>query len=1501
MTHSATEKALELIEKYEAKFLSWGLTKQELSEDELLLILSPLDDDISDLITGLLNEKLIFKVPRSHPVKYRTRMSEGVNLFAQLRQWFPNTSWESASTLVADFRFLLTPRFFPNRKFSLKEVIEKLSNVLRNDEEGKVLEAILSPAGGVERKLSEFQLDTAFELLKEPIDRNDTACIVTAGTGSGKTLAFYLPAFIKILSDAGKYTGTQILAAYPRNELLKDQLSTALQESRSVKKSDSKFKTIRLGAYFGDTPTTWQIERNKFPKSWRSTKIGKVCPFLLCPEEIDDQICKGSLTWLTEDIQENIERLVCVECGAEVTDKEIALTRNSMSKNPPDILFATTEMINRKMHDMWDMHVFGIGPYVKSPVKMFLIDEAHIYSGATGAQNAFVFRRWRNMTKSKAPVKWVGLSATLRDAELFFSNLTGVKEDFVREVAPRNEDMTQRGHEYQLLLRGDPQSQSALLSTTIQSIMLLLRLHDPIGSENSSKGIFGNKVFAFCDNLDLINRLYRQYLDAEGRDPIGKIDSRKNGSLALLRSPLHNNSEIDWRAAAIKGQEWWIVDSLRVGRVPPEIRRTSAQDTGVSSSAEVVIATASLEVGFDDPTVGGVIQHKSPRDIAQFVQRRGRAGRPQIMHPWTVVVLSDFGRDRITYQSYEQLFDPIIPPKSLPLGNRSIQKMQATFALIDWLTTKVTKRNNLRPLLSEPIRIEEDDTERTAETKKAKRKVQKEILGYLKEILEKEETRFEFLRFLSSALSLPERDIEIICWGSPRSIFLETIPTIIRRLESNWHCVKNETAVPFGDISQIDHPFPEFLPKTLFSDLCLPEIAVITPEDFRDEGNTESAFLILNELAPGKVTERYSIWTPKTLWVDPGIGGNLDISESILCDSDVIGYRKNSEGTEIEVHRPYAVAPNVTESSISTKSIGRYIWQFEGQVIGEIKSAAFSQTSKWKKIIESVDFAMQVGDSGVRILRFATEGNAEITKRVGHETSREKVSYQLCKRNEPVAIGVELEVDAFRLVFSPPNDLKEFNLENDQRRFRQLKFDKLVHELKCKLKEQDVNPFLIDLLAQLIVSSVAQESQTIPSTGSIQIDWSNDETRKNMIASFDRQHSDPNLFTDNEDTESKMRIQISEILQNETNLSIIRDEYNTLCTSPDETWIPWLRSRCTATLAAGIELAIQMLLPHFNVDSDLNIDITENADKFEIWFSESVVGGGAIVEAFHTAYEEDPRRFWTLVEAAFHPGDLEEAAINLEKILPLLQNTEIAEAAVSFRSATDEDVLPSWQTLLAEMANKGIIPSHALASSLSVRIFRDGATEETDLMIQKVFEIWKTLEKNVDIAVDLRSFCGLLLEDENFIEELSKSVPGSPPSDPVDRRKWAFDILIGLLWHPPEVIRQSELKANIRFIEFADIALTERSLILDLLQVNDVRVSISNSNYREELEKHLIDNGKCVLCVPIENGKELKATLTDLFINPIEMGWLYLYPRIKGLRKGPSEFEITLELAEAPQ
>ncbi|MCP5939631.1 DEAD/DEAH box helicase, partial [Klebsiella pneumoniae] len=61
------------------------------------------------------------------------------------------------------------------------------------------------------------------------------------------------------------------------------------------------------------------------------------------------------------------------------------------------------------------------------------------------------------------------------------------------------------------------------------------------------------------------------------------------------------------------------------------ISRTSSQDAGVNAQADVVVATSSLEVGYNDPLVGAVLQHKAPNDVASYLQRKGRAGRPRGM------------------------------------------------------------------------------------------------------------------------------------------------------------------------------------------------------------------------------------------------------------------------------------------------------------------------------------------------------------------------------------------------------------------------------------------------------------------------------------------------------------------------------------------------------------------------------------------------------------------------------------------------------------------------------------------------------------------------------------------------------------------------------------------------------------------------------------------------------------------------------------------------------
>ena len=312
------------------------------------------------------------------------------------------------------------------------------------------------------------------------------------------------------------------------------------------------------------------------------------------------------------------------------------------------------------------------GPEADRPPNLVLLDEIHTYSGTSGAQVAFLLRRWRKLMGR--PVAWVGLSATLANAAAFFSDLCGVPLKSVAEVRPDPNDMDRKGSEFQLLLRGDPASQAALLSTSIQSLMLLRRVLNENGADPGDP--YGTRVFAFLENLDLVNRLYRQLLNAEGRNPLGDPDP--NGHvLAGLRVPEYAarlapiGDEAEWDR---DGQYWWLPEKLGFGTRSLQISRTSSQDTGVDQSTDIIVATSSLEVGYDDLRVGAILQHKAPRDIAQFLQRRGRAGRVQDQRPWTVAVFSDYGRDRLAFQSYESILDPSFPAKTLPLGTSPCAK-----------------------------------------------------------------------------------------------------------------------------------------------------------------------------------------------------------------------------------------------------------------------------------------------------------------------------------------------------------------------------------------------------------------------------------------------------------------------------------------------------------------------------------------------------------------------------------------------------------------------------------------------------------------------------------------------------------------------------------------------------------------------------------------------------------------------------------------------------------
>ena len=214
----------------------------------------------------------------------------------------------------------------------------------------------------------------------------------------------------------------------------------------------------------------------------------------------------------------------------------------------------------------------------------------------------------------------------------------------------------------------------------------------------SSGGFFGSRTFAFTDKLDVTNRLYWNLLSAEGWQAPRRPLARSPVTLAHLRAEDQvRRPQAAQESARVRepaGQWWWLPERLGwdlAADTQLDIGRTSSQDTGVSEQADIIVATATLEVGYDDDRVGAILQHKAPHDAAQFLQRRGRAGRDPNMRPWTVVVLSGWGRDRRAWQLYEDLFDPELQARSLPLTNRYVLRMQAVYALMDWLGSQLSQ------------------------------------------------------------------------------------------------------------------------------------------------------------------------------------------------------------------------------------------------------------------------------------------------------------------------------------------------------------------------------------------------------------------------------------------------------------------------------------------------------------------------------------------------------------------------------------------------------------------------------------------------------------------------------------------------------------------------------------------------------------------------------------------------------------------------------------------
>lgn len=1502
---------LGLLEEEEEKLLCWGIVDGGFTRDEIeelaqvFLEQRGSRESTSSLVKELRERRLLFDLNLGTRRVYRTRMAESVRLFARLRQMFPGRKWSVAPTLVSDFRFSLRSRRYPERNIEPDDVILELKKEqLLDSFKEKVLLELLDSADRGQVKVAMFQLRSIRTVLRDLSGIHSRGMIVGASTGTGKTLAFYLPALTHLAGlITEKSFWTKALAIYPRNELLKDQFLETYREARRLDKilREHKGRKLIIGAFFGPTPRRSSVEEIKH--KWSSQGGGYVCPYLLCPR------CEGNLLWNETDINKKVERLQCSgkDCQTVIESDEVMLTRERMAHTPPDVVFTTTEMLNRLMGDSNYGPVCGVGAQRKP--QLVLLDEVHTYSSVHGAQVAYLLRRWRKAVGGR--VQFTGLSATLRNASEFFGLLVGLNQASIEEIS-QGECREVVGKEYQLALRGDPVSGASLLSTSIQSAMLLRRILDPT-FDPLSHGSYGSRVFLFTDDLDVTNRLFHNLQDAEGLNSWGQPAAQKRPLAGLRESGLSEASE-----RLVAGQSWLVCEKIghQLNR-PLRIARTSSQDVGVEQSADVIVATASLEVGFNDPDVGGVIQHKAPLDMASFLQRKGRAGRRRIMRPWTVVVLSDYGRDRIAYQGYDLLFDPLLDERTLSIGNRYVLRMQAVFALMDWFAQQLCAENLPRGSIWNDF--SGAPSGESLWSAKIRQRQTREI-ELIQGLLERDDLRIDLEEYLREALRISESDLDAVMWEPPRALMTAVLPTLLRRLESGWGRLTIRNKESTEDYKVPNAPLPDFVPSSLFSDLNLPEVIVTTPPQKGKGDRLQASMPIvqaLKEFAPGRVSRRFGIHHAfASHWIAP-----LDLASGLLpieefCDEfDEEGIFQIKVGRDevisVRCIRPRELRPKQPPANIEATSNSFLDWHSQLVPFDQGDKLEILQGSAWSDLIREIRAFTHTRHSYVEVRRFAVGTNANI-KFKGGATADTYIRFTDTD-GSTAGIGFAKAVDGLVFRFDLPPDFTLQATDANRRKIRAFRTAYFKHRIQIDERFDGIaNSFQREWLYEVYLSmltarslfeqkSLVHANRDLLQSGNLGAEMENvlDVIFQTLDVNEPETDAADNSVNETPSNSQPTHERLLALCRMKNVTAILCDLARVLWEEPDTEWNLWAAQRLKATFGGALLQACFQLCPQFeNTDLLLDIDpgppdgTTLQPECEEIWITESTLGGGGIIEEIVRRYNSDPRHFFRLVAATLEPSDFEIVDVELTRILQLqVADTEVAAAFQRVReSQGHQELLQANEDLRSVLLSRSVLVTHPVIASLNARVLRPGSSSLTDNLLADLIQVWQREEERLKVEIDARVFAYVASGND----DLEKALSHIGTSD----RTWRFQTIYGLLWPRGNVIRGRALTTYNRF---AKIPAADRELLLDMLRPSEHRISLNEPNWRQDIGEVLKLAGAASLVTGLTEQRALKTALLDLVREPLDINYLHFYPQLEGFRRESDCLVAILGLREAIQ
>jgi AAA domain/DEAD/DEAH box helicase/Helicase conserved C-terminal domain len=694
-------RVLNALEDIEAGRINFGIVEGWTSP---ALLASQMGKSRGEVAESLFRLKLHGYLLHAEDDRIRSRMAELAREIRTVKQRFQPGDAPHRPYLVRGLKLALRDRTKPRRDVPLRRTLTALAAQVPEDASAaRGLDGIgeaLRLLWGDDPNIAAFQARALNEMFLAWRGRSAAdSFVIAADTGSGKTEAAALPLIAASVADTlDGISGTRAVLAYPRVRLAANQAQRLAGYLAAVAQVPG-MPTLTVGLQVAAVPRSfgklWP-EDEAAGWHWSGPRIS--FPFFGCP----NVHCGGALELGPGRGINGADSLTCTSC--DWSYEGWVGSKEGLRRTPPTLFLPTTDSLHQWLHDPNYVTLFGDSSRY-APPRVIVADEIHLYSHIHGAQVAYALRRLSarsavNDPAGRQPIA-VGMSATLGEPRRAWARLIGREQVVVITPTLEESPSNPRGREYFYFVQPEIESRDhdvAGASTTIQTLMCLAH-----GMRRRTGAAGGYRALTFVDSIDKLRRLHSAYADAEESKGLAALRTSRYGDDPVTGAPrtrccgepfgcdLFTEGECWWFAATDKrqrGAAGWNTPGQALQVVAqPVFSGTSGRVDDMIKGSDIVFATSSLEVGYDDPNIALVYQHYAPQNLASFIQRKGRGGRGTDDRPLTAVTLSLYSpRDTQWFSRPDRMISPAGFENPINPDNHFVRRGQLLSAALDAMT-----------------------------------------------------------------------------------------------------------------------------------------------------------------------------------------------------------------------------------------------------------------------------------------------------------------------------------------------------------------------------------------------------------------------------------------------------------------------------------------------------------------------------------------------------------------------------------------------------------------------------------------------------------------------------------------------------------------------------------------------------------------------------------------------------------------------------------------------